>query len=117
MAADTIPPGKEILLNRFREAYARHQCPICAYPIARGALKQALWTRKGPQPLNAGLSSTTDSEDEPYACPSCGTQLFDKCGHCGHQKHSLLPYCGSCGKENHVDLLEENTQGTPAAAG
>jgi predicted RNA-binding Zn-ribbon protein involved in translation (DUF1610 family) len=93
-------------MKRFREAYSSHRCPICAYPIARGALKNALWTRKGPKPVVAPMTATAEEEDGPYACPSCGTHLYEKCENCNSRRHSLLPYCDRCGHEKTVTELK-----------
>lgn len=92
-------PGRSLLLNRYREAYRAHICPVCAFPVQRGPLKFAVWNRKGPQ-LPGLVSPQEPSEPEtPYACPSCGTTLFESCRGCGKARHSLLPYCEHCGKE------------------
>lgn len=99
-------PGAVALLKRFREAYAGQHCPICAYPIARGALKQAVWTRKGPR-LATAAAGRDEGEDGPYACPSCGTRLYEQCASCESTRHSLLPYCDHCGREKEVAELAE----------
>ncbi len=96
-------PGTATVLKRFREAYSLHHCPMCAYPIARGLLKFARWTRKGPVPLTHGSEGAEDSLD--YACPSCGTKLFEKCPQCGSSRHSLLPFCDQCAMEQAVPEL------------
>lgn len=94
-------PGAETLLKRYREAYASHLCPICSYPIVRGAFRHAIWTRKGPRLLTSSENATGSGGglDSPYACPSCGTSLFEKCESCAAQRHSLLPFCERCGTE------------------
>jgi hypothetical protein len=100
-------PGAATLLKRFREAYATQHCPICAYPIARGPLKQAVWTRRGPRAMGTADAGGEAGEDVPYACPSCGTRLFEKCPSCAATRHSLLPYCEGCGEEKNVPELRE----------
>lgn len=94
-------PDRDLLLTRYREAYRAHTCPICAFPIARGPLRFALWTRKGPRlPVaSAELAPAPAADDAPYSCPSCGTTLFEACAACGGQRHVLLPFCEHCGDE------------------
>lgn len=95
-------PNRELLLKRYREAYRDHSCPICAYPIARGPLRYALWTRKGPRIASVSgqaVAAGGEAEGSPYACPSCGTTLFSVCASCGKLRHSLLPYCEHCSDE------------------
>jgi len=105
MLRRSVRPGRLTQLRRFRDAYAAHHCPICAYPIARGALKYAVWTRKGPTIVAPGAAA--GQEDEPrYACPCCGTLLFEKCDQCHAARHSLLPYCDGCGREKPVRELD-----------
>jgi predicted RNA-binding Zn-ribbon protein involved in translation (DUF1610 family) len=96
-------PETATVLKRFREAYAEHHCPVCAYPIARGLLRYARWTRKGPIPLGSGESG--NSPEAEYACPSCGTHLFTTCEQCGSSRHCLLPYCDHCGAAKAVAAL------------
>lgn len=100
-----VRPGAETLLKRYREAYANHHCPICVYPIARGILKQAVWTRKGPKLVGTAAEMSESSLGSPYACPSCGTPLYEKCDKCEIQRHSLLPFCEHCGNEKQVSTL------------
>ena len=97
----TARPNRELLIARYREAYRGHLCPVCAYPIARGPLRFAFWTRKGPRlPAGAGSPADRDSANEtPYACPSCGTTLFAACRKCDAPRHTLLPFCDQCGDE------------------
>ncbi|MBN1475574.1 hypothetical protein JXA47_02360 [Candidatus Sumerlaeota bacterium] len=89
-------PKRDWLLRQHRLGYRHHQCPICGHPIARGPLRHAMWTRKGPS--ISPLPTETEPE-EPYTCPSCGTALFEKCAECGAIRHSLLPHCEWCGAE------------------
>lgn len=100
-------PDQELLLNRYREGYRGHNCPVCAFPILRGPLKFAIWTRKGPQFPQVSLGAADVSPVEtPYACPSCGTALFEACHKCGGSRHSLLPFCEHCGTENQTEVGE-----------
>jgi hypothetical protein len=94
-------PDRQLLVARYREAYRIHVCPVCAHPIARGPLRFAVWTRKGPRPHGGGEAATAEDATPrtPYSCPSCGTTLFDTCGRCGASRHSLLPFCEGCGDE------------------
>jgi predicted RNA-binding Zn-ribbon protein involved in translation (DUF1610 family) len=103
-------PGRDLLLTRYREAYRAHVCPVCAHPMARGPLRYAVWTRKGPRAAAPGGEPAADvADDQPYGCPSCGTSLFAACGSCGSLRHTLLPYCEHCG--------DERADGPLAAAG
>lgn len=102
----SVRPSRITQLKRFREAYSAHHCPICAHPIARGVLKYAVWTRKGPKLVAPGPAPPRPEEESRYACPACGTQLFEKCDQCGSARHSLLPYCDHCGREKPVQKLE-----------
>lgn len=112
-----VAPKLDWLLKQYRDAYNRRECPICAYPIRRGPFKHAAWTRKGPigmTPL-ASVGSTVD--DEPYACPSCGSRLYEKCDACGAIRHALLPFCEGCGAEKEVAAADAPGQTrTPAPA-
>lgn len=91
-----VAPQKNWLLKQYREAYQRMQCAICQYPIQPGALKFSM-----PQkPKDKQQSDVEYLEHiEGYTCPSCGEQLFEKCDHCQHTRHSLLTYCDNCGAE------------------
>ena len=90
-------PRKATLLKRHREAYQKHRCPVCDFPILRGAFRQAVWTKRDPKPTGEALGQT---EPARYTCPSCGEGLFDKCGDCGEVTQTLLPYCSACGRES-----------------
>ena len=99
-------PDAELLIARYREAYRSHLCPACAHPIARGPLRFAVWTRKGPR-LASGAPVGHDegvAPETPYSCPSCGTTLFEPCGSCGAARHALLPFCEGCGDETTVPI-------------
>lgn len=89
-------PKTAALLKQYRDAYEHFLCPICEYPIRRGPLQYAFWTRRSIRKL---APATGVSTDEPYVCPSCGTHLFETCTHCGAVRHALLPFCGHCGTE------------------
>ena len=93
-------PNRSLLLNRYREAYRNHTCAICAFPVARGPMRFAQWTKKGPVISRQAIGGeTADDADEPYSCPSCGTSLYDTCHSCNKTRHSLLPFCEHCGDE------------------
>jgi predicted RNA-binding Zn-ribbon protein involved in translation (DUF1610 family) len=90
------------LIKQHREAYEHFACPVCAYPIRRGPLKYLYWTRRSLKKLKVPLENGAGT-DEPYACPSCGTQLFEKCESCSGIRHSLLPTCSNCGAQKPLD--------------
>jgi hypothetical protein len=90
-------PRKATLLKRHREAYQKHRCPVCDFPILRGAFRQAVWTKRGPKPTGEALGQ---AEPTRYTCPACGEGLFDPCGDCGEVTQTLLPYCSACGRDN-----------------
>lgn len=95
-------PDVQTLIHRYRESYVKHLCPVCAYPITQGAFKYATWSRKGPKlPFTTPPEKATPEEAR-YACPSCGTLLFEKCENCGEQRHSLLPFCDQCGEKKEL---------------
>jgi len=89
-------PKKEWLLKQYREAYENFLCPVCDYPIRRGPLKYVFWNRRSIKRLTVPQSRTGET-DEPYTCPMCATQLYEKCDSCQAVRHSLLPACESCG--------------------
>ena len=41
-------PRKATVVRRYREAYQKHRCPVCDFPILRGAFQQAVWTKQAP---------------------------------------------------------------------
>ncbi len=90
-------PRKAALLKRHREAYQNHRCPVCDFPIFRGAFRQAVWTKRGPWLPGVAPGQAESSR---YTCPSCGEALFDQCGDCGEVTQTLLPYCSACGRES-----------------
>jgi len=99
-------PSQEWLLRQYREAYANFFCPICDFPIQRGPLKFAAWTRRSlkkhpPAPIEGSKAGS----DQPYTCPCCETSLFQTCEKCGLVRHSLLPACEKCG-----DVREDNVE-------
>ncbi len=98
LISNMAAPQLDLVLQRYREAYQRHRCPICDDPILRGPFKNAVWTRKGPI-LPTGV---VGGADRPYTCPSCGTGLFEKCGACDTVRHALLPFCDGCGDKHTV---------------
>ena len=102
-----VAPKRDWLLKQYREAYHRQRCPICGDPIRRGPLRHARWTRKGPVEPVLSERGEREVDDPPYACPACGTRLFEPCAECKATRHSLLPYCGSCGCEKPVEGAPE----------
>lgn len=91
-------PNRDGLIRQYREAYASFFCPICNYPIQRGPLKFASWTRRSlrKRPLIA-VNGSDPIVDQPYTCPCCETTLFRACEKCGGVRHTLLPACEKCG--------------------
>ena len=88
-------PKAEALLKQYREAYERFLCPVCDYPVRVGPRRFLFWTRRT---VHKVLPPGTDSmAPGPYACPSCGTTLFEACAKCGKVRHALLPHCEHCG--------------------
>jgi predicted RNA-binding Zn-ribbon protein involved in translation (DUF1610 family) len=95
-------PGRDYLLNQYREAYERFLCPVCGYPIRRGPLKYVFWSRRTIKKLHFPPPMPSQPE-EPYTCPACGTRLFEECASCKKVRYSLLPVCTECGHEKPTD--------------
>ena len=93
-------PKARWLTKQYREAYERFLCPVCEYPIRTGPRKYLYWTRRT---VNKVPLSGDGGEEKPYACPACGTQLFELCEVCGGLRHSLLPFCRHCGAEKKIN--------------
>lgn len=91
-------PKTEWLLKQYREGYERFLCPVCAYPIRSGALRNQCLTHSGGKKLNASAADAPGAE-EPYVCPVCATALFEECPNCNGMRHSLLPACIHCGAQ------------------
>ncbi len=92
-------PRDDWLLKQYREAYTNFMCPICEFPIRRGPLRYVSWTPRSLRKLlvRSSLGDTTTSEDKPYTCPSCSTELFKACSRCEGTRYALLPACDKCG--------------------
>ena len=92
-------PRGDWLLKQYREAYTNFLCPICEFPIRRGPLRYASWTPRSLRKLlvRTPLGDSASSEDKPYTCPSCRTELFKTCGQCEGTRYALLPACDKCG--------------------
>jgi predicted RNA-binding Zn-ribbon protein involved in translation (DUF1610 family) len=94
-------PKTAVLLKQYREAYEHFFCPVCEYPIRRGPWRFLVWNRRSvrkltpPAPAGAGGDTT-------YACPACGSQLYEPCAKCQAIRHSMLPFCENCGAEKLV---------------
>jgi predicted RNA-binding Zn-ribbon protein involved in translation (DUF1610 family) len=96
----TISPKKDWLLKQYQESYDKNICPICSKPIRIGPLRYvAPAKRRGFALIGQGAEV---EKQYPYTCPSCGTQLYEKCNKCSDIRHSLLLFCEHCGnkKEN-----------------
>ncbi|MGD9872725.1 MAG: hypothetical protein AB7T27_00510 [Kiritimatiellia bacterium] len=93
-----VKPKLDALLKQYRQAYERYLCPVCEYPIRTGPRRYLYWTRRTVHKiqLNSFVQSS-EHPDEPYVCPFCSTQLFEKCESCGNIRHSLLTGCYHCG--------------------
>lgn len=92
-------PRGDWLLKQYREAYTNFMCPICEFPIRRGPLRYASWTPRSLRKLlvRTPLGDSASSEDKPYTCPSCSTELFKTCVRCEGTRYALLPACDKCG--------------------
>ena len=90
-------PKKDWILKHHQEAYDKGICPICGKPIRVGPLRYAIGHKRRALVL-AGQGGQA-CKQELYTCPSCGTELYEKCDKCGDIRHSLLPFCEHCGNE------------------
>jgi len=90
-------PKKDWILKHHQEAYDKGICPICSKPIRIGPLRYAIGHKRRGLVL-AGQGGQA-CKQELYTCPSCGTELYEKCDKCGDIRHSLLPFCEHCGNE------------------
>ena len=93
-------PKARWLLTQFREAYERFLCPVCEFPIRTGPRRFLFWTRSSVAKLR--INTNPNDQEEAYACPSCGTTLFEECAHCHKVRHSMLPNCSHCGTAKEV---------------
>jgi len=92
-------PRKDWLLKQYREAYEKFLCPICGYPIRRGPLRYALWSRRTIRRQVLTEPSANPQAEETYTCPACGAMVFEQCESCHSVRHSFLPFCEKCGAE------------------
>ena len=92
-----VSPKMAWLIKQYQESYDRNNCPICSKPIRIGPLRYAGKLRRGAMVL-AGDGKEFDKQ-QVYTCPSCGTELYEKCGKCKDIRHCLLPFCEHCGEE------------------
>ena len=92
-----VSPKKDWILKQYQEAYDKALCPICSKPVRTGPLRYAVG-RKRKGLILAGQGAEA-AEQQLYTCPSCGTQLYEKCDKCSDIRHSLLPFCEHCGNE------------------
>ncbi len=93
-----ISPEKDWLIKQYQEAYDKSVCPICSKPVRIGPLRYAVRGKRRGLVLLAGQGGQT-AKQELYTCPSCGTELYEKCDKCSDIRHSLLPFCEHCGNE------------------
>jgi len=95
-----ISPEKDWLIKQYQEAYDKSVCPICSKPVRIGPLRYAVGGKRRGLVLLAGQGQGGQAaKQELYTCPSCGTELYEKCDKCGDIRHSLLPFCEHCGNE------------------
>jgi hypothetical protein len=93
-----VSPKKEAVLKQYQEAYDKFLCPVCSKPIRIGPLRYSAG-RSRKSAVSAGQGGEAMGQ-ELYTCPSCGSQLYEKCDKCSGIRHSLLPFCEHCGNEN-----------------
>lgn len=99
-------PKPQLLAKQYREGYERFLCPVCDYPIRTGPRRFLYWTRSTVNKLV--VPSDSESQEEAYSCPACGTGLYEVCTACRKIRNSLLPYCSHCGSENNAIQSELN---------
>ncbi|MFC1781504.1 hypothetical protein ACFLZ8_04520 [Planctomycetota bacterium] len=92
-----VSPKESRILKQHQEAYDKSNCPSCNKPIRIGPLRYAV-SRKQVGLFLAEQGGQIHKQ-EVYNCPSCGTQLYEKCDKCSDIRHSLLPFCEHCGNE------------------
>lgn len=93
-----VSPKKDWILKQYQEAYDKNVCPICGKPVRIGPLRYTAGRKRKGLLLLAGQGGEA-LKQQIYTCPSCGTQLYDKCDKCSDIRHSLLPFCEHCGSE------------------
>lgn len=98
LIASAARPKMAYLLKQYREAYERFLCPVCEYPIRRGPMRYAFWNRRSIR-HEFPVTQPVTAPEEPYACPSCGSRLFEVCPSCASVRTALLPFCDHCGDE------------------
>ena len=92
-----VSPKRDWILRQYQEAYDRGICAVCGKPVRIGPLRYAMRPKRGSLVL-AGQGAEVYKQ-QVYICPSCGTQLYEKCDKCSDIRHSLLPFCEHCGNE------------------
>ena len=101
-------PKAQWLTKQYREAYERFLCPVCEYPIRIGPRKFLFWTRRT---VNRIVLAKDPRKDEPYACPACGTSLFEECSQCHNIRHTLLRHCHHCNAAKEITVCSKRTSG------
>ncbi len=94
-----IAPKKDLIIRQNQEAYDKGVCPVCGKPIRIGPLRFAVSNKRRSVIVVPVKHQAEASIQEIYTCPSCGTELYEKCDKCGDIRHSLLPFCEHCGNE------------------
>jgi len=92
-----ISPKEDRILKQYQEAYDKNICPGCSKPIRIGPLRYIVNRKKASLVLAGQVEKAP--KQEIYTCPTCGTQLYEKCSSCSDIRHSLLPFCEHCGNE------------------
>ncbi len=92
-----VAPKKDWLLKQYKEAYNKHLCPVCSFPMQGAAASGLRRLGRRGAVIMPSMDAAGQSGIEPYTCPSCGTGLFAPCASCGKTRHALLPYCEHCG--------------------
>jgi hypothetical protein len=105
-------PARDWLLRQYRDAYESFLCPVCSFPIRRGPLKFAAWTRRSLRKTSLQLVTSGAGEyaEQPYTCPLCSTVLFERCTECNAIRHALLPACEHCGATKVIPTTENTTE-------
>lgn len=84
-------PKKDFLIKQYQQSYDKGACPICAKPIHFAPLAFV--------PKKSKHAPAPQPQPTQYTCPSCGTNIYEKCQSCDTLRHSLLPFCKNCGNE------------------
>ncbi len=95
-----VSPKKHLLIRQYQENYDKYLCPVCSKPIRSGPLRYLGGLKK--KQILLPLWKAENCLQEPYTCPSCGTNLYGQCEKCGGIRHMLLPHCEHCGADRGI---------------